>query len=402
MNPHPGSRGWLECRIGDFQVSLDWEVEPGRTLVLFGPSGSGKTTALRAMAGLLRPTSGRVEIRGQVVYDGAARIWVPAHRRRVGYLTQDYHLFPHLNVTRNIAYGLSADDRKEARDRVDELLDTFQLRGLEGRYPWELSGGQQQRVALARAISARPRLLLLDEPFSALDWELRRALRQELRATLERSPIPVVLVTHDREEALSMGDDVQVLSDGQCIARGAPVEVLGQPGQAPVARLVGVENLFRMNVVSRHPRDGTMRLAGEGEHTDFSLEAPLDGGAPAPGTQDRVTVGIRASDIILSLMEPAGSSARNRLPGTVARVEPRPPGYTVELDCGVPLRCQVTGASLEEMQIRPGQRLWAVFKASSCFLVDDRAETGAEDRGRGTSGEFDSLDAKAQGDGDGP
>ena len=373
MTADSGSRGWLHCRVGDFEIRFDWDVEPGRTLVLFGPSGSGKTTALRAMAGLLRPVRGRAEISGQLVYDSATRFWMPAHRRKVGYLTQQYHLFPHLNLARNIAYGLEQDNGGEGLHRIAELLDTFQLRGLEERYPWELSGGQQQRAALARAIATRPRLLLLDEPFSALDGGLRRALRQELRATLERNPVPVVLVTHDREEALALGDEVQVIENGEAIARGTPVEVLGQPGQAVVARLVGVENLFRMRVDSRHPRDGTMLLSGEGHEMGFSLEVPLDGGPPATSEEDRVTVGIRASDIILSSLEPSGSSARNRIPGIVAQVEPRPPGFTVELDCGVPLRCQVTGASLEEMGIRPGQRLWAVFKASSCFLVENRA-----------------------------
>ena len=226
---------------------------------------------------------------------------------------------------------------------------------------------------IGRALMARPRLLLLDEPFAALDAGLRRTVRRELRAMLARNPAPVILVTHDREEALSLGDEVQVIDGGQAIAKGAPVDVLGQPGQAEVARLVGVENLFRMKVESRHPRDGTMRLTGSDAENGFVLEAPLGGGLSAAG-EEWVTVGIRASDIILSSQEPVGSSARNRIPGTVSRVEPRPPGYTVELDCGVPLLCQVTGASLEEMGIRAGQSLWAVFKASSCFLVQDRDE----------------------------
>ena len=370
MTSDGGSRGWLHCRLGDFDLRLDWDAEPGRVLVLFGQSGSGKTTALRGIAGLLRPVAGRVEIGGQLVYDSTARVWIPAHRRRVGYVTQQYHLFPHLNLARNIAYGLDRSHASQMQQRIDELLDTFQLRGLEERYPWELSGGQRQRAALARALAARPRLLLLDEPFSALDAGLRRALRQELRATLERNPVPVVLVTHDREEALSLGDEVQVIEDGLSIARGFPVDVLGQPGQAAVARLVGVENLFRMKVESRHPRDGTMLLSGEGSQSGFSLEAPIDGRPAESAGEERVSVGIRASDIILSSQEPAGSSARNRIPGIVRRVEPRPPGHIVELDCGVPLLCQVTGASLEEMGILPGQQLWAVFKASSCFLVE--------------------------------
>ena len=354
-------------------------MDPGSTLVLFGPSGSGKTTALRALAGLTRPVSGQVEIDERLVYDSRKGVWIPAHRRQVGYLTQQYHMFPHLNLAQNISYGLASGHRGANSAMVGELLDSFQLRGLEDRYPWELSGGQQQRVALARAMATQPRLLLLDEPFSALDAGLRRALRQELRANLARRPIPVVLVTHDREEAMAMGDHVQVIDEGRVIARGTPLDVLGQPGQTAVARLVGVENLFRMMVESRHPRDGTMRLAGAGEEAGVALETPLDEGPPASGGEEWVTVGIRASDIILSSVEPVGSSARNRLRGTVAHIEPRPPGYLVELACGIPLQCQVTGASLEEMGIHRGQELWAVFKASSCFLVESAVETSKTD-----------------------
>lgn len=373
VNGPSGCRGWLHCRLGQFDLQLDWELDAGETLVLFGPSGSGKTTALRALAGLVRPISGHIEIAGNPVYDSSEGIWVPAHKRRVGYLTQQYHLFPHLTLAQNISYGLGSGLRslRNVPAPIDEQLEMFQLRGLEDRYPWELSGGQQQRVALARAMATQPRLLLLDEPFSALDTGLRRSLRRELRATLERRSIPVVLVTHDREEALAMGDQVQVIDDGRTIARGVPVEVLGQPGQTAVANLVGVENLFRMRVESRHPRDGTMRLTGEGSDGQVVLEAPLDEGPAGDSGDDWVTVGIRASDIILSSGEPSGSSARNRLYGTVSRIEARPPGYTVELDCGIPLQCHVTGASLEEMGIRNGQRLWAVFKASSCFLVEE-------------------------------
>ena len=353
MIGHSGCRGWLHCRLGQFDLRLDWEVDAGETLVLFGPSGSGKTTALRALAGLVRPVSGHIDIAGQPVYDSADQIWVPAHRRRVGYLTQQYHLFPHLNLAQNISYGLGSGWRNPQSGNsaleIEEILDAFQLRGLEERFPWELSGGQQQRVALARAMATQPQLLLLDEPFSALDAGLRRSLRHELRLALERRPIPVILVTHDREEALSMGDSVQVIDEGRTIARGLPIDVLGQPGQTAVARLVGVENLFRMKVESRHPRDGTMRLSGEGNDIPVVLEAPLDDGPLDERGGDWVTVGIRASDIIISSDEPVGSSARNQLPGTVSRIEARPPGYLIELDCGVPLHCQVTGASIEEM-----------------------------------------------------
>ena len=367
------SRGWVECLLGEFTLETDWEILPGQVQVLFGPSGAGKTTTLRSIAGLVRPRRGHIEIGGRVVYDATAGVWVPSHRRQVGYLTQQNHLFPHLTVAGNIAYGLPRPVRlgQTGRERVEELVQALHLEGLEERRTWELSGGQQQRVALGRALAPNPRLLLLDEPFASLDAELKRALRRELRSMLAASPIPVLLVTHDKEEALALGDSVQVMDAGKPIARGAPLEVLGQPGRGRVAALVGVENLFRLGVVSRNARDGTMVCVGD----DLRLEVPLD----QPGSEtegqsaqdDVVTVAIRASDIILAAEEPRGSSARNRLHGVVTSVELRPPGYEVTLDCGRALRCHITGASLTEMAIQPGMPLWAVFKASSCFLVEE-------------------------------
>ena len=291
------AQGWVECRVGDFHVEAHWEVLPGEVLGLFGPSGAGKSTTLRAVAGLLRPVKGHVEMGGKVVYDSEGGVWVSTHQRRIGYLTQQYHLFPHLKVSANIAFGLPDRGSPTGRDRVSELTNLFQLEGLAERYPWELSGGQQQRVALARALASEPAMLLLDEPFASLDAELRRVLRRELRAMLPHSPIPVMLVTPAREEALALGDSVQVINEGRTLVTGDPLEVLGQPGQGRVARLVGVENLFELTVQERNPRDGTMTCVGPG----LQLEVPLDShNEISPGSEDGrepVTVGIRASDI---------------------------------------------------------------------------------------------------------
>ncbi len=364
------ANGWIQCKVGEFQLETSWDIEPGRIFVLFGRSGAGKSSTLRAIAGLLSPVAGHVEVGGITVYDSYSNIWVPTHKRRLGYLTQQYHLFPHLTVTSNILFGIKNDDSEEAKERVAYLSNLFQLDDLNKRYPWELSGGEQQRVALARALATDPAMLLLDEPFASLDAELRRSIRQEIRAMLVRSPVPVMLVTHDHEEALALGDSVQVLEGGHPLVTGDPMDVLGQPGQGRVAQLMGVENLFELYVQERNLHDGTMTCLGSGMQIEVPLDTNISSSSAYQVVQNKITVGIRASDIILSQTEILGTSARNRLPGQVISIESRPPGFAVTLDCGQALRCNITGASMEEMNIELGQTLWAVFKASSCFLVD--------------------------------
>ena len=370
---HHAASGRFEVTIGGFHLDVSIEVKAGEILVLFGPSGAGKTTALRAMAGLVQPDTGSITIDGKVVFsDGIGNpgraIWVPPHHRRVGYVTQQNHLFPHLTVSDNISYGLRDRRSPETRQRVAGLIAALRLDGLESRRVWQLSGGQQQRTALARALAPSPDLLLLDEPFASLDMELRRELAAELRATVSRLNTPVILVTHSREEALTLGDAVQVIDNGQTIAIGAPLSVLEQPGRRRVARLVGVENLLVMQVSARFPQDGTM-VCSAGDH---SLETPLADGLDVG---DAVTVGIRASDIILAAGPLPQSSARNTWPGVVSDVQLRPPGYQVALKCdGVTLRCHITGTSLDAMNIEPGLSLWAIFKASSCFLLSDSVD----------------------------
>ena len=362
--------GHFTARAGDFRLELSFAAPAGRILVLFGPSGAGKTTALRAIAGLARPESGRIDIAGRAVFadneagdDGP--MWLPPHRRRVGYVTQQNHLFPHLTVWQNVGYGLERRRTEPGRRRITELIQRLRLDGLEERRAWQLSGGQQQRTALARALAPSPDLLLLDEPFASLDMELRRELGAELRDTIAQLGVPAILVTHSREEALALGDRVQIIDAGRTVAEGPPLAVLEQPGQGRVARLVGVENLLEMQVSARRPQDGTM-VCASGERT---LETPLADGC---AVGDAVTVGIRASDIILASGPLPQSSARNTWAGVVAGVELRPPGYEVALDCqGTLLRCHITGTSLEAMDIAPGMPLWAIFKASSCFLLSE-------------------------------
>ena len=354
-------RGWVRHRIGEFQLEGRWEVDSGSVLVLFGPSGSGKTMTLRAIAGLVQPDEGEIAIADQPVFDSAENRWTPPHRRRVGYVPQDDLLFPHLDVAGNIAYGLHAVPRPQRQERVAQLIDTYRLAGLEHRRIWEISGGQRQRVSLARALAPQPAALLLDEPFSALDIELRRTLRAELRGILRAANIPIILVTHDREEALALGDIVQVLDEGRIAAQGDPVNVLGHPTQDAVARLVGVENLLSMTVEQVNAQAGTMVCVSNGVQLTVPLHQDVAG--------DEISVGVRSDEIILASEEPRGLSARNILRGLVQTIEPRGAGYDVLVDCGLPIVCHITQSARDDLSVDSGATMWIIIKASSCFLV---------------------------------
>jgi molybdate transport system ATP-binding protein len=206
---------------------------------LVGPSGCGKTTVLRCLAGLERPERGRITFGDEVWFDSTQRILRRPQTRGIGYLFQEYALFPHLTVMDNIGYSLAREAKGAARRRVVELVEMLQLAGLESRYPQQLSGGQQQRVALARTVAARPRLLLLDEPLSALDAPTRSELRDQLRQVLAEWAIPTIVVTHDAAEVEALADYVVVLCDGRVRQQGPVAEVFRQPADADVARIVG-------------------------------------------------------------------------------------------------------------------------------------------------------------------
>lgn len=220
------------------QVALKRPVESFSVTALVGPSGCGKTTVLRCLAGLDVPRSGRISFGDDVWFDGPGKIFERPQQRGIGYLFQEYALFPHLTVFGNIAFGLARIEREAARRRVADLVSLLQLTGLERRYPHELSGGQQQRVALARTVAPRPRLLLLDEPLSALDATTRFELRQELRRVLAEWSIPTVVVTHDPTEVVALADEVIVLLEGRIRQQGPVAQVFVNPADDDVARIV--------------------------------------------------------------------------------------------------------------------------------------------------------------------
>ncbi len=240
----------FERRLPGFHLRPKFDAEEG-LIVLLGPSGSGKSLTLRAIAGLLRPDAGRIELPSGVVFDAGAGVDVPPQARSVGYVVQDLALFPHLSVAENIAFGLHGWPKAQQKERVGELVELMGLEGLETRLPGETSGGQQQRVALARALAARPRVLLLDEPFSALDSPIRNALRREVTRLRRQLGLLALFVTHDLQEAYALADRIAVYDDGAVLQCGPRDEVFRNPASVRVAQLLEARNLFEGRVVSK-------------------------------------------------------------------------------------------------------------------------------------------------------
>jgi len=279
---------------------LTLELKSGELLTLVGPSGCGKTTTLRLIAGFEAPDAGEIEL------DGRRITHLPPEERGVGIVFQNYALFPHMDVFQNIAYGVRSS-RGERRRRVEELLELMGLKGLEGRRPAELSAGQQQRVALARALAPKPEVLLLDEPLSALDVQLRVRLRMELKRLQRRLGITTLYVTHDQEEALAISDRVAVMNEGHIEQVGPPWEVYHRPASSFVAGFIGHGNLLKGRVAAA--KEGKVLLElGDGVSVSLSCDSQLSRG-------DEVQFLIRPERLRL------GGRGENRLVGVVRAVE---------------------------------------------------------------------------------
>lgn len=345
--------------FGAFTIDVD--LSPAAEItVLFGASGAGKTTLLDCIAGLTAPDRGRIKAGRTTLFDSEARINLPPSRRSVGYVFQDLALFPHLSARENIEYGLAALPASEREQRVQAIAQSFGIAELMGRRPAELSGGQRQRVAVARTLVTRPRVLLLDEPLAGLDAPTRSRLMQDLRAWNSEQRIPILLVTHSREEVFALAETVVVMEHGRIVAQGTPEQALEAAQRESVASLTGYENIFDAKVEALHPASGTMtcRIAG----TQFALEVPL--GRVPEGA--RVRIGLRAGDILLATARPEQISARNILAGRVQALEQVDVTVTARVDCGAIFETHLTPGARDALALAPGREVWLVVKTHSC------------------------------------
>jgi molybdate transport system ATP-binding protein len=337
----------VRLTLGPLDLDMAFTIGEGEVVALLGPNGAGKTTLLRAVAGLVALSSGHVRVDGQVLEDAATRRYVPTERRPIGFVFQDYLLFPHLNVLENVAFGLRARGTSGpvAAKKAAQWLDRVGLKRYASAKPAELSGGQRQRVALARALAPDPRLLLLDEPLAALDVTTRAEVRRDLKRHLDSFQGIRLVVTHDPLEAVALADRLIVMEHGRLVQTGTAAEVTEHPRSQYVADLVGV------NLLRGKADHGSVQLAGG--HVVAAAEAEVGD----------VFAVVHPRAVSIHRIHPEGSP-RNVWAGRATSIELLGNRVRVRIDGEVPLVAEVTPAALKEMNLVEGGEVWLSFKAT--------------------------------------
>ena len=343
----------MTLSLGEFRFTdLSVSVADGEYCIILGPTGAGKTILLETIAGIHRPDKGRILLDGTDITDA------PPERRGIGMVYQDYMLFPHMTVRENIGFGLrqrgiSGENRDAAAESIAETLG---IAHLLDRYPATLSGGEQQRTAIARALVLSPRVLLLDEPLSALDTVTRERLRREIKEIHTRTGVTILHITHHFEDIYALADRVVVMKDGAVAQEGTPETILRRPASDFIAHFTGMENLF--SGTASPDGTGTAEIAVG----PVKLFAATDLSGP-------VRVGIRPEDLILST-SPLDSSARNSLPGIVAGVVENGIYAKIPVDCGngIIVTAALTRQSVERLKLCSGTEVWVTFKATAVHV----------------------------------
>jgi len=345
---------FVRTQVGDLYIDASLSVQGGRIVALLGPNGAGKTTLLRAIAGLAPIADGRVVIDDQILHDSRTGVAVPTDRRPIGFVFQDYLLFPHLNVLENVAFGLRARGvgRTRARSIAQSWIERVGLAAYAGARPRQLSGGQAQRVALARALAVGPKLLLLDEPLAALDARARAEVRHDLKRHLSSFDGTRLLVTHDPLDAVVLADRLLIMEGGRIVQAGTMEELRTHPRSFYVADLVGI-NLYR----------GTAR----GGHVDLDAKRRLF--VPDAGS-GRVFAVLHPRAVALHRKRPEGSP-RNVWSGRVAALDTEGERVRVRIEGYIPVVAEITPRAVEDMALRVGDEIWVSVKASEVTVYPD-------------------------------
>lgn len=346
----------ISLPLAHFTLKADLEMPKGATAI-FGPSGAGKTSLLDLIAGLRTADSAFIQLNDVILTDTAKNVSVPAQRRGISYVPQDLALFPHLSVKQNLLYGQKKEGANDARFSLEHITEILEIQPLVSRRVTELSGGERQRVALGRALLASPRLLLLDEPLASLDAPLKSKIIPYFARIRDEFRIPMLYVTHDRFEALTLAEEIVVLVNGKVMQTGPVSGVFNHPANTDVAKLVGVETVFPGKVIGIHEGLASVEV-GRTTLTALSPEAAAQ----------NVFVCIRGEDVILQ-REAAPSSVRNRLAARIVSVRLENALVRIELDAGFPLLALVTRPACDELGLRAGETITALIKAPAIHLV---------------------------------
>jgi molybdate transport system ATP-binding protein len=341
-------------QLRTFAVGVNLNVARGITMLL-GPSGHGKTSLLNMISGSMEPDRGRITIDDTILFDSDRRVNVPMERRHIGYVFQDYALFPHLSAYENVAYGLRAGrvPASTIRRRVMEALERFSIAALHRETPARLSGGQRQRIALARALVVEPRILLLDEPLGALDVQVRARVRTELKVLLQGLNIPTVMVTHDPMDAIGLNGEIVVLESGRVVQRGTYENLLAAPASPFVADFVESNSYCGEVIESSTDGDALVRL-DEGSELAVVL----------PGPAHRVLVVIHPWDVAL-LTAPSTGSMRNVIEGRVVSISALRDRVRVFVRGLISVTAEITRPSLEALALKEGDRVYCAFKTTA-------------------------------------
>jgi molybdate transport system ATP-binding protein len=357
----------IEHRLGNFVLDAAFEATGGLT-ALFGRSGAGKTTSINAIAGLLRPDRGRIVVDGAVLTDTERGLFVPARRRRIGYVFQEGRLFPHLTVRQNLLYGRWFAPKSAPGGDFDQVVGLLGVAALLGRRPANLSGGEKQRIAIGRALLARPRLLVMDEPLASLDEARKAEILPYIERLRDEAGVPIVYVSHQVAEVARLATTMVVLNEGRVAAIGTPAAIMGRIDLFPLTGRAEAGAILLTRVAGHDPAFGLTTLqAAAGDLQVPRLDLPI-------GTAIRVR--IRARDVMIALAPPEGLSALNVLPGTVVEIG-RADGPIIEmrLDCaGEALVARLTRRSVETLRLEPGRLVYAVIKS---IAFDHHAFAGA-------------------------
>jgi len=366
----------IRRRLGAFSLDATFETS-GRLTALFGPSGSGKTSLVNLIGGLLRPDEGRIIANGRVLADTAARIFLPKHRRRIGYVFQDARLFPHMTVGQNLRYGRFFTPAAERYSDMEGVVQLLGIGHLLDRRPGLLSGGEKQRVAIGRALLASPRLILMDEPLASLDDRRKSEIMPYIERLRDETKIPIVYVSHSVAEVARLATDIVVLDEGKVAASGPTSEILQRLDLLPEEERGEGGAVLEMQVAGRNEAFGMstlISLAGEIQVAGLDAE-----------TGSTVRVRIRARDVIVAIERPRGISALNILPGRIAEISSGDGHFAdVLIDCsGEAVAARITRQSAEMLGLAPGLDVFAVIKS----VTFDRASTTRAIAGRASPSE---------------